>query len=91
MAETGYARAPWRDRVADGGARSELAPISVAAGSEIDAEATRMLKTMLAARKLVAIGYLEHDAASATLYLQESLTFRVLTPEAAAPLAYPAD
>lgn len=34
------------------------------------------------------IGYLEHTASSVRLYLQESMTFRVLTPEAAVPLAY---
>jgi uncharacterized linocin/CFP29 family protein len=35
------------------------------------------------------IGYLEHDARSVRLYVQESFTFRVLTPEAAVPLVYP--
>lgn len=34
------------------------------------------------------IGYLDHTATSVRLYLQESFTFRVLAPEAAAPLAY---
>ncbi len=34
------------------------------------------------------IGYLEHTSASVRLYLQESFTFRVLTPEAAVPLTY---
>ena len=34
------------------------------------------------------IGYLEHTASTVRLYLQESLTFRVLSPEAAVPLAY---
>jgi uncharacterized linocin/CFP29 family protein len=34
------------------------------------------------------IGYLEHDAKSVRLCLLESMTFRVLTPEAAVPLAY---
>jgi uncharacterized linocin/CFP29 family protein len=34
------------------------------------------------------IGYLSHTATAVTLYLQESFTFRVLTPEAAIPLAY---
>lgn len=34
------------------------------------------------------IGYLEHTATSVRLYLQESMTFRVLSPEAAVPLAY---
>lgn len=37
----------------------------------------------------VAIGYLEHDAASVTLYLEETFTFRVLSPEAAVALRYP--
>ena len=36
------------------------------------------------------IGYLEHTASSVRLYLQESMTFRVLSPEAAVPLAYTA-
>jgi uncharacterized linocin/CFP29 family protein len=34
------------------------------------------------------IGYLEHSATSVRLYLQESFTFRVLSPEAAIPLRY---
>jgi len=34
------------------------------------------------------IGYLEHSADVVRLYLQESLTFRVLSPEAAVPLRY---
>ena len=34
------------------------------------------------------IGYLDHDAKSVRLCLVESMTFRVLTPEAAVPLAY---
>ncbi len=34
------------------------------------------------------IGYLEHTAATVRLYLQESFTFRVLSPEAAVPLVY---
>ncbi|MDB5922277.1 MAG: bacteriocin [Betaproteobacteria bacterium] len=34
------------------------------------------------------IGYLEHSAAAVRLYLQESFTFRVLSPEAAVPLSY---
>jgi uncharacterized linocin/CFP29 family protein len=34
------------------------------------------------------IGYLHHTAASVQLYLQESFTFRVLSPEAAVPLKY---
>ena len=36
------------------------------------------------------IGYLDHSASAVRLYLQESFTFRVLSPEAAIPLAYPA-
>jgi uncharacterized linocin/CFP29 family protein len=35
------------------------------------------------------IGYLDHDANEVRLYLQETFTFRVLTPEAAVPLVYP--
>ncbi|HEX7055385.1 MAG TPA: family 1 encapsulin nanocompartment shell protein [Burkholderiales bacterium] len=34
------------------------------------------------------IGYLEHSASKVRLYLQESMTFRVLSPEAAVPLRY---
>lgn len=34
------------------------------------------------------IGYHDHTATSVHLYLQESFTFRVLSPEAAVPLAY---
>lgn len=34
------------------------------------------------------IGYLDHTATKVRLYLQESFTFRILTPEAAVPLAY---
>ena len=34
------------------------------------------------------IGYLEHSATQVHLYLQESFTFRVLSPEAGVPLAY---
>ncbi|MCU1427621.1 MAG: Linocin bacteriocin protein [Actinomycetia bacterium] len=36
----------------------------------------------------VSIGYLQHDAASVSLYLEESIAFRVLSPEAAVPLRY---
>jgi uncharacterized linocin/CFP29 family protein len=36
----------------------------------------------------VSIGYLEHDADNVSLYLEESITFRVLSPEAAVPLRY---
>ena len=36
------------------------------------------------------IGYLDHTAQVVRLYLQESFTFRVLSPEAAVPLKYPA-
>ena len=34
------------------------------------------------------LGYLAHTAETVTLYLQETMTFRVLSPEAAIPLAY---
>ena len=34
------------------------------------------------------IGYLDHTAAAVRLYVQESMTFRVLSPEAAVPLRY---
>jgi uncharacterized linocin/CFP29 family protein len=34
------------------------------------------------------IGYLSHTAATVRLYLQETLTFRVLTAEAAVPMRY---
>lgn len=34
------------------------------------------------------IGYLDHTATSVLLYLQETFTFRVLSPEAAVPLTY---
>lgn len=34
------------------------------------------------------IGYLDHTSSSVLLYLQESFTFRVLSPEAAVPLGY---
>jgi uncharacterized linocin/CFP29 family protein len=36
----------------------------------------------------LSIGYLSHDNAKVTLYLEESLTFRLLSPQAAVPLAY---
>ncbi|NIV76145.1 MAG: bacteriocin [Gammaproteobacteria bacterium] len=36
----------------------------------------------------LSIGYLEHSAKTIRLYLQESFTFLVLSPEAAVPLAY---
>lgn len=36
------------------------------------------------------IGYLEHSASTVRLYLQETFSFRVLSPEAAVPLAYAA-
>jgi uncharacterized linocin/CFP29 family protein len=36
------------------------------------------------------IGYLDHTAGTVRLCLVESITFRVLTPEAAVPLQYPA-
>jgi uncharacterized linocin/CFP29 family protein len=35
------------------------------------------------------IGYLDHTSSSVLLYIQETFTFRVLTPEAAVPLTYP--
>jgi uncharacterized linocin/CFP29 family protein len=35
-----------------------------------------------------AIGYLDHTTSSVLLYLQETFTFRVLSPEAAVPLTY---
>ena len=38
----------------------------------------------------LSIGYLGHDADTVTLYLQESMTFRVLSGEAAVPLSYQA-
>ncbi len=37
----------------------------------------------------ISIGYLAHTTETVTLYLQESFTFRVLSPEAAVPLVYP--
>jgi uncharacterized linocin/CFP29 family protein len=37
----------------------------------------------------VSIGYLDHDATNVRLYLEESFTFRVLSPEAAVALRYP--
>jgi len=37
------------------------------------------------------IGYLDHSRTAVSLYLQESFTCRVLSPEAAIPLAYPAE
>jgi uncharacterized linocin/CFP29 family protein len=36
------------------------------------------------------IGYLDHTGTSVLLYVQETFTFRVLSPEAAVPLTYPA-
>ena len=36
----------------------------------------------------LSIGYLDHDAESVRLYLEESITFRAATPEAAIALAY---
>lgn len=35
------------------------------------------------------IGYIDHSASAVRLYLQESFTFRVMSPEAAVALAYP--
>lgn len=37
----------------------------------------------------VSIGYLDHAPTTVRLYLEESLTFRLLTPEAAVALTYP--
>lgn len=37
----------------------------------------------------LSIGYEDHSSTLVRLYLQESLTFRVLSPEAAVPLIYP--
>lgn len=37
----------------------------------------------------ISVGYLDHDADTVTCYLEESLTFRNLGPEAAVPLLYP--
>lgn len=36
----------------------------------------------------LSVGYEDHSSTSVKLYLQESLTFRVLSPEAAVPLVY---
>jgi uncharacterized linocin/CFP29 family protein len=35
------------------------------------------------------IGYLDHDAERVRLYIEESFTFWLQTPEAAVPLAFP--
>jgi len=35
----------------------------------------------------ISIGYLAHDADAVQLYLEESFSFRVVTPEAAVPLS----
>lgn len=40
----------------------------------------------LAVGRDVSIGYLDHDLSSVRLYLEESLTFQLITPEAAVPL-----
>jgi uncharacterized linocin/CFP29 family protein len=37
----------------------------------------------------LSVGYLSHDAKAVRLFIEESLTFRLLTPEAAVSLAYP--
>ncbi len=37
----------------------------------------------------LSIGYLDHGAEKVRLYFEQSLTFRVLAPEAAVPLVYP--
>jgi uncharacterized linocin/CFP29 family protein len=36
------------------------------------------------------IGYLDHDATTVSLYIEESFTFEVLEPRAAVRLRYPA-
>ncbi len=36
----------------------------------------------------LSIGYQDHDADGVTLYLEESVTFRAISPEAAIGLAY---
>ncbi len=36
------------------------------------------------------VGYLDHDATQVRFYIEESFTFRVLSPQAAVPLAYAA-
>jgi uncharacterized linocin/CFP29 family protein len=36
------------------------------------------------------IGYLDHDAERVRLYIEESFTFWLISPQAAVPLAYPA-
>jgi uncharacterized linocin/CFP29 family protein len=36
----------------------------------------------------LSVGYLSHDREQVTLYLEESLTFRLLSPQAAVPLVY---
>lgn len=38
----------------------------------------------------VALGYLHHDAQKVSLYLEESFTFRLISPEAAVPLVFSA-
>jgi uncharacterized linocin/CFP29 family protein len=35
-----------------------------------------------------AIGYLDHDAERVRLYIEESCTFRLLSPQAVIPLAH---
>lgn len=36
----------------------------------------------------VSVGYLDHDRTAVSLYLEESLTFRLLSPDAAVPLVF---
>jgi uncharacterized linocin/CFP29 family protein len=36
----------------------------------------------------LSIGYLDHTAKTVTLYIEESFTFQVLSPQAAVRLAY---
>ena len=54
----------------------------------LDGEARERLKPALAARRLqdVSIGYESHDGDVARLYLEESFSFHVTTPEAAVAL-----
>jgi uncharacterized linocin/CFP29 family protein len=37
------------------------------------------------------LGYLDHDRHKISLYLEETFTFRLLSPEAAVPLVFSAD
>ena len=71
---------------------------------DVVAEATHRLGTgcgrrgrdELARRRLrvdvqdFSVGCLDHTSTSVLVYLQETFTFRVLTPQASVPLTYPA-